>query len=163
MAQGAGALAALAVILGVAPLLWRSAALQQAPLQTARIEPAPAWVPEGERAHEPTSPRAQRDGANESTSQRVNEGGHSHAPIRNSQFAIRNSSPEVTLAKAGQGVELAWSGNPSQEFVVYRCTSPKFDPRFGECSVAGVVKGTRWVDSGKETAPVVFYRVEPKA
>jgi hypothetical protein len=29
--------------------------------------------------------------------------------------------------------------------------------------VAGIVKGTKWVDSGKETAPVVFYRVEKKA
>jgi hypothetical protein len=76
---------------------------------------------------------------------------------------LSQQSLDVSLEKAGQGVELAWRGNPSQEFVVYRCTSPKFDPRFGECSVAGVVKGTRWVDSGKEAAPVVFYRVEPKA
>jgi hypothetical protein len=72
---------------------------------------------------------------------------------------IQVSRLDVTLQKAGNGVELAWHGNPSQEFVVYRCTSPKFD----RCDVAGIVRGTKWVDSGKETAPVVFYRVEPKA
>ena len=81
--------------------------------------------------------------------------------IPNSQYAIRNSqSPiAVSLEKAGQNVELAWKGNPHEEYVVYRCTSPRFD----QCGVAGIVRGSTWVDRGKETAPVVFYRVEPKS
>ena len=65
---------------------------------------------------------------------------------------------QVTIQKAQNGVELAWSGSPKKEYVVYRCTSPKFDV----CSAVEVVKGNRW--SGDETGRerLVFYKVEPR-
>ena len=66
---------------------------------------------------------------------------------------------EITVQKADDGVDLAWNGNSRSEYVVYRCTSPRFDV----CSTAGVVKGTRWSDSGHAQARLVFYKVEPVA
>ena len=161
-----------------------------APVQTARLQTPPGWTPEGDRAHGSASPSGVRElapagpsGVRElapASPSGVRElapagpsGVRELAPagktaaaglphsIPNSQFAIRNSqSPiAVSLEKAGQNVELAWKGSPREEYVVYRCTSPRFD----QCGVAGIVKGTRWIDTGKEQAPVVFYRVEPKS
>ncbi len=67
-------------------------------------------------------------------------------------------APDIALEKAAGGVELKWNGDPSGEYVIYRCTSPRFD----RCNVAGVVKGTQWTDREAGSAPLVFYRVEPK-
>ncbi len=65
----------------------------------------------------------------------------------------------ITLAKIDHSVAIRWKGSPENEYAVYRCTSPKFD----KCSLAGVVKGTHWID--KVATPVsgenrvVYYRV----
>jgi len=69
------------------------------------------------------------------------------------------SPVDVTLQKAPAGVELAWSGDPRGQYVVYRCTSPRFDA----CGVARVVKGTSWVDREGGRASVVYYKVEPRS
>lgn len=72
--------------------------------------------------------------------------------------SLPHKPAEVTLSKDPNGVELKWQGDPSKDYVVYRCTSPRFD----DCDVAGVVKGTKWTDREADRAPLVFYKVEPK-
>ncbi len=138
-------LSALSVValLGLAHLLPRllpgkKAPSAQPPVQAARLQTPPGWTPEAVGA----AHRGRPDFA----------GGRAEAPSP-------TTSLPVTLGKDGQNVELAWKGNPGEEYVIYRCTSPRFD----QCGVAGVVKGTKWTDTGKEQAPVVFYKVEPKA
>ena len=69
------------------------------------------------------------------------------------------SLPDISLTKKEGGVELKWSGASDREYVIYRCTSPRFD----RCDVAGVVKGTEWTDREAGAAPLVFYKVEPKS
>lgn len=64
----------------------------------------------------------------------------------------------VTLAKKDGHIALNWPGRKNGEYVVYRCTSPRFDT----CSIAEVVKGNQWVDREPLPAPVVFYRVVRK-
>ena len=189
--RGGITLTALALLIGAAPALWNTIReVPQAPAhqQVAQRDGAneatspkgwsqrvnepttqraqrdganEATSPKGwsQRVNEPTIQRAQRDGANEATSQRANEGEDTPPSIPNPKSEIRNSSPDVTLAKSGHGVELAWTGNPKGEYVVYRCTSPKFD----QCSIAGVVKGTRWMDSEPGSPIIIYYRVEPNA
>ena len=163
--RGGITLTALALLIGAAPALWNTIReVPQAPAhqQVAQKDGAnEATSPKGwsQRVNEPTTQRAQRDGANEATSQRANQGEDTPPSIPNPKSEIRNASPDVTLAKSGHGVELAWTGNPKGEYVVYRCTSPKFD----QCSIAGVVKGTRWMDSEPGSPIIIYYRVEPNA
>ena len=67
----------------------------------------------------------------------------------------------VTLTKVDHSVALTWKGNPGEKYKVFRCSSPEFD----RCSLAGVVKGDRWVDVDDGGAKVVYYKVvgcEPK-
>jgi hypothetical protein len=71
--------------------------------------------------------------------------------------APRATAPDLTLSKVDHLVEVAWQGNKNGEYVVYRCTSPKFD----QCSLADRVKGTTWVDTANEPG-IIYYRVEPK-
>jgi hypothetical protein len=154
--RGGMALTALALILGAAPALWRSfrEAPQPAPQQVAQLKvDKPTWAPEanGEMRNANFELKGQ-------ATQAKNASGPGPSSIRNSQSAIPNS-PEISIQKAPKGVELAWTGSPQKEYVVYRCTSPKFD----RCSVAGTVKGNQWNDTGSDSAPVVYYRVEPKA
>ena len=66
--------------------------------------------------------------------------------------------PEISLAKKHGGIELQWKGAPDQEYVIYRCTSPRFDA----CARVGIVRGTTWTDTSASSAPVLFYRVEPR-
>lgn len=68
------------------------------------------------------------------------------------------SPTQIDLAKSGTGVRLAWEGDADAQYVIYRCTSPRFDT----CTVAGEVRGTQWVDREANTAPLVFYKVEPR-
>lgn len=70
------------------------------------------------------------------------------------QLAI---APEVTLSKTDHSVELAWQGQEVCEYIVYRCSSPRFDG----CSVAARVKGTSWVDKEGGFGSIIFYRVAP--
>jgi len=73
--------------------------------------------------------------------------------------AARVSRPDISVAKEADAVQVSWKGDPSKDYIVYRCTSPRFD----QCSIAGAVKGTKWTDRGAERASLVFYKVEPKA
>jgi len=154
------ALTALALILGAAPALWRSfrEAPQPTPQQVAQLKvEKPTWAPEASAApgsapspYLPTSPSPHPSSP--------------HLPIAPSPHLAVPGTKDVVdvtvgLSKAGKNVELAWTGSPQKEYVVYRCTSPKFD----QCSVAGTVKGNQWNDTGSDSAPVVFYKVEPKA
>ncbi len=68
-------------------------------------------------------------------------------------------APDISLAKKDGGIELQWKGAPDQEYVIYRCTSPRFDA----CARVGTVRGTTWTDTSSSSAPVLFYRVEPRA
>ena len=148
--RGGIALTALALILGAAPTLWRSVSeAPQAPAQqVAQMKvDRPTWAPEPAPSV-PSSPAPQLP-----SSVSPSLPGSPAPPLSSS------SSPEISIQKAGKAVELAWTGNPKEEYIVYRCTSPKFD----RCAVAGVVKGTQWKDTGSDNAPVVFYKVEPKA
>ena len=65
---------------------------------------------------------------------------------------------DVQVARHDKGVVVTWQGDPSGEYVVYRCTSPRFDA----CSPPGVVKGDRWVDREPSQNPIVFYKVEAR-
>jgi hypothetical protein len=80
------------------------------------------------------------------------------SPTRLLAFSPTRESPGVTLSKSPKGVELKWQGEPGKDYVVYRCTSPRFDT----CSRAAEVKGTKWTDREADDAPLVFYKVEPK-
>ena len=71
----------------------------------------------------------------------------------------QGTAPDIALEKERGAVKLKWEGNPYKEYVIYRCTSPRFD----RCDVAGIVKGTQWTDPEAGSAPLVFYRVEPKS
>lgn len=89
-------------------------------------------------------------------------GATSRSRIPSSFSTLRHQevAPTVTLAKAGKTVAVQWDGPSAGEYEVYRCSSPRFD----QCSLAGVVKGTRWVDGDQDRSPspggVVYYRVE---
>jgi len=72
--------------------------------------------------------------------------------------APRQVPVDVQVARHDKGVVVTWQGDPSGEYVVYRCTSPRFDT----CSTASVVRGDRWVDREPSRAPIVFYRVEAR-
>jgi len=72
--------------------------------------------------------------------------------------ASKQMPVDVRVARHGKGVVVTWQGDPSGEYVVYRCTSPRFDA----CSTAGVVRGDRWVDREPGRAPIVFYKVEAR-
>lgn len=72
-------------------------------------------------------------------------------------MTTKTAAPDLTLSKVDHLVEVAWQGNKNGEYVVYRCTSPKFD----QCSLADRVKGTTWVDTANEPG-ITYYRVEPK-
>jgi hypothetical protein len=72
-------------------------------------------------------------------------------------MATKTAAPDLTLSKVDHLVEVAWQGDKNGEYVVYRCTSPKFD----QCSLADRVKGTTWVDTANEPG-IIYYRVEPK-
>ena len=145
-----------------------------------KVAEKPAWTPERDGANEPTSQRANEGrytdsesasdvgatspvGAIAGVAAMADAGATSRSRISSEPIRRQEAAPTVTLAKSGQGVELAWTGNPRGEYVVYRCTSPKFDPRVGECSVAAVVKGTRWMDSEPGSRTITYYRVEPNA
>lgn len=152
---GGAAITALALILGAAPALWRSVrqAPQPAPQPIASMNAQkPGWSPE-HTAGAVLPVRPESDPGRAPLARMTPGSSHSGST------GIQGSSPEVTLSKAKNGVELEWTGSPQKEYVVYRCTTPKFD----QCSVAGTVKGTQWNDTGSDTAPVVFYKVEPKA
>jgi hypothetical protein len=68
----------------------------------------------------------------------------------------------VTLAKVDDSVAVRWTGNPGDEFEVYRCESPTFET----CSLAGRVQGTSWVDSGLDgpgaSGTITYYKVVPR-
>ncbi len=155
-------LSALSVValLGLAHLLPRllpgkKAPSAQPPVQAARLQTPPGWTPEAVGAAHRGRPESTTVESAVGAAHRGRPdfaGGRAEAPSP-------TTSLPVTLGKDGQNVELAWKGNPGEEYVIYRCTSPRFD----QCGVAGVVKGTKWTDTGKEQAPVVFYKVEPKA
>jgi len=83
----------------------------------------------------------------------------SDATIASSLIPHPSSALPVALSKVDHSVAITWKGNPEAEYTVYRCNSPKFDT----CSLADLVKGTQWVDTGAETGIIVFYRVEKKA
>jgi hypothetical protein len=72
-------------------------------------------------------------------------------------MTTKTAAPDLTLSKVDHLVEVAWQGDKNGEYVVYRCTSPKFD----QCSLADRVKGTTWVDTANEPG-ITYYRVEPK-
>jgi len=72
--------------------------------------------------------------------------------------ASKQAPVDVQVARHDKGVVVTWQGDPSGEYVVYRCTSPRFDT----CSTAGVVRGDRWVDREPSRAPIVFYKVEAR-
>jgi hypothetical protein len=72
-------------------------------------------------------------------------------------MTTKTAAPDLTLSKVDHLVEVAWQGDKNGEYVVYRCTSPKFD----QCSLADRVKGTKWVDTASEPG-IIYYRVEPK-
>jgi hypothetical protein len=157
--RGGMALTALALLLGAAPTLWRSfrEAPQPAPQQVAQLKvEKPTWAPENNmsnvegRKSDVEGSKADARAATPSAPDSLN--------IRHSPSDIPHSSPDISIQKAPKGVELAWTGSAEKEYVVYRCTSPKFD----QCSVAGTVKGNQWNDTGSDSAPVVFYKVEPK-
>ena len=182
--RGGMALTALALLLGAAPALWKT--LREplhSPSATAPTDTATSHVGAiagvgatsrsrtGEPADAPAETALRRQEAaptDTATSVGATFRSRSLSPDTNpsppegGSYNIKGSSEpglDVSLAKSGHGVELAWTGNPKGEYVIYRCTSPKFD----QCSIAGVVKGTQWEDDGKNSSPVVFYRVEPKA
>jgi hypothetical protein len=73
-------------------------------------------------------------------------------------MTTKTAAPDLTLSKVDHLVEVAWQGNKNGEYVVYRCTSPKFD----QCSLADRVKGTTWVDTANEPG-ITYYMVEPTA
>ena len=66
--------------------------------------------------------------------------------------------PDISLTKKDGGIELQWKGASDQEYVIYRCTSPRFD----QCSIADIVRGTQWTDKESSSASLLFYRVEPR-
>jgi len=72
--------------------------------------------------------------------------------------ASKQAPVDVQVAKHDKGVVVTWQGDPSGEYLVYRCTSPRFDT----CSTASVVRGDRWVDREPSRAPIVFYKVEAR-
>jgi hypothetical protein len=72
--------------------------------------------------------------------------------------ASKQAPVDVQVAKHDKGVVVTWQGDPSGEYLVYRCTSPRFDT----CSTADVVRGDRWVDREPSRAPIVFYKVEAR-
>jgi hypothetical protein len=164
--QGGVALTALALILGAAPTLWRSfrEAPQPAPQQVAQLKvEKPTWAPESAQSL-PSSPAPQLSSSvspslPSSPAPQLSSSGSPSLPNSPAPKLSSSPSPDITIQKAPKGVELAWTGSPQKEYVVYRCTSPKFD----QCSVAGTVKGNQWNDTGSDRAPVVFYKVEPKA
>ncbi|MGA9753094.1 MAG: hypothetical protein WBS54_15030 [Acidobacteriota bacterium] len=82
------------------------------------------------------------------------------APLRQKKAPgpLPGNSPDIALEKEGSAVKLKWEGDPYKEYVIYRCTSPRFDG----CDVAGIVKGTQWTDQEAHKGPVLFYKVEPK-
>jgi hypothetical protein len=77
---------------------------------------------------------------------------------RPSPTTTKEPAPGLTLSKVDHLVEVAWQGDKNGEYVVYRCTSPKFD----QCSLADRVKGTTWVDTANEPG-IIYYMVEPTA
>ena len=81
------------------------------------------------------------------------------ARVSPSPAAPRAPAPDISLTKKDGGIELQWRGAPDQEYVIYRCTSPRFDA----CARVGTVRGTTWTDTSSSSAPVLFYRVEPRA
>jgi len=72
--------------------------------------------------------------------------------------APEGPAPDISLTKKEGGIELQWKGSPGQEYVIYRCTSPRFDA----CARVGIVRGTTWTDTSASSAPILFYRVEPR-
>jgi len=84
----------------------------------------------------------------------------SPSPAAQHNEAVKPASKQVPVdvqvTMHDQRIVVTWRGAPSGEYVVYRCTSPRFDA----CSTAGVVKGDRWVDREPSRAPIVFYKVE---
>jgi len=89
-------------------------------------------------------------------------GQESQPPAAQRNAAVKPVSKQVPVdvqvARHHKGIVLTWQGDPSGEYVVYRCTSP----RFNTCSTAGVVRGDRWVDRDPARAPIVFYKVEAR-
>jgi hypothetical protein len=73
-------------------------------------------------------------------------------------MTTKTAAPDLTLSRVDHLVEVAWQGDKNGEYVIYRCTSPKFD----QCSLADRVKGTTWVDTANEPG-ITYYMVEPTA
>jgi len=75
-----------------------------------------------------------------------------------SPLAPRPSTTDLSLSRVDHSVAITWEGNPDAEYVVYRCSSPRFD----SCALADRVKGTQWVDPAQDSGTITFYKVEPR-
>jgi len=62
----------------------------------------------------------------------------------------------IDMRAEGGTVRLAWTDGRGKPYRVYKST----DPRQLGWGPAQEVKGTQWVDSEPDSAPIVYYRVE---
>ncbi len=133
----------VAALLLIAPKLMKNSGLEAPPTVNTRATPAGETITLAKVDH--------------SVALRWKNSGLEAPPTVNTRATPADET--ITLAKIDHSVAIRWKGSPENEYAVYRCTSPKFD----KCSLAGVVKGTHWID--KVATPVsgenrvVYYRV----
>ena len=82
---------------------------------------------------------------------------HIHA----TKTKVKDALP-VSVVKLDHSVAIEWNGDNSEEYEVYRCSTPKFET----CSLVDEVRGTSWVDRGLDTlsnaSTIVYYQVVPR-
>lgn len=155
---GLGGAAAVAIV-AVLVVTWPSSdglssrgAIYEGHLTRDRVDVAPIQVPPDSGLGNTSQVKPRNDAITAPTSHPV------ASPQRAPDTGSCGSTPDLTLSRVDHSVEVAWQGKKNGEYVVYRCTSPKFD----QCSLADRVKGTKWVDSAPDANKITFYRVEPK-